>query len=333
MRPKEETRAPRISGINVSGESVDVDYSAYLMNVVVFFEPVSRYSLETLEYLRTMSSRYGNLSVGFWYIMEPRLSCMFHAELAQRTLDRLSLFANTLFDANNMIALYAGIQTVPCVLVVDSNSCLIGRYEGEISRMEIERNVQARIALSGYRDELPTMQKPEHFNGSLRSGSVMRQMGYANGEYVFGSIVVPESDQEFRLPDFYLLNTIYPFGPWYVSRDFIEGKSGSTLYVSCGRDESVYVFAGSAKSTILRLHTSIESPQHLSLGKDVKKEGGLMQIEIEEFRPYEILSNSGDTDVLVSLQVMSGSVQLFSVEFCREEGSLYNEQFFRSDRH
>lgn len=333
MRPREDTRAPRISGINVSGESVDADYSAYLMNVVVFFEPVSKYSLETLEYLRKMSSRYENLSVGFWYVMEPRVSCMLHAELAQRTLDRLSMFTNTLFDANNMIALHAGIQTVPCVLVVDSNANLIGRYEGEISQTEIERNIQARIALSGYRDELPAMQKPDRSLASLRSGSVMRKMGYANGEYVFGSMVVPESDQEFRLPDFYLLNTIYPFGPWYVSRDFIEGKSGSTLYISCGRDESVYVFAGSGKSTMFRLHTSIESPQHLSLGRDVKKDGGLMQVEIEEFRPYEILSNSGDTDVLVSLQVMDGSVQLFSVEFCREEGLLFSEQFYRSMRH
>jgi hypothetical protein len=150
----------------------------------------------------------------------------------------------------------------------------------------------------------------------MRSSSIIRQMGYANADYVFGSVIVPESDQQFSLPDFYLLNTIYPFGAWYVSRDFIEGKSGSTLYISCARDESVYLFAGSEGHTILRLHTSIESSQHLSLGRDVKSENGSLQIEVDDYRPYELFSNTGDSDALISLQVMSGSVQLFSVEFC-----------------
>ncbi len=322
MKPREEIRAPRITGVNPVSRSVEVDYSGHLMNVVTFFEPVSRYSLESLAGLRAMSDRYGNLSVGFWYVMEPRLSCMFHEGIALKTVRRLQLPEDTLFDANNLIAMQAGIQVVPTVLVVDSNSFLVSRYEGELSPMEIERNVQARIALSGYRDELPSMQKPERSGAALRSGSVMRQMGYAGGDYVFGNMVVPEADQEFNLPDFYLLDTIYPFGAWYVSRDFIEGKSGSTLYISCGKDESVYAFAGSEAGAAVRLHTSIESPQHLSLGKDVRKDGEALKIEVEEFRPYEILSNSGDSDVLVSLQVMSGSLSLFSVEFCPEEGAL-----------
>lgn len=319
MKQQEGTRAPRISGINVAGEPVELNYSGNLMNVVVFFEPVSKYSHEFVEQIRLMSERYGQLSVGFWYVMEPRLSCMFHAEFAQQALDRMCLPGNVLFDGNNLIALQADVQTVPTVLVVDSNSLLISRYEGEISTLEIERNIQARLARSGYRDELPLMQRPERAFASFRSGAVLRQMGYANGDYVFGNMVVPETDQEFQLPNFYLLDTIYPFGAWYVSRDFIEGKSGSTLYISCGRDESVHVFAGSEKGTLLRLHASIESSQHLSLSRDVKMDGGLMQVEVGDYRPYEILSNSGDTDVLVSLQVMSGSLQLFSVEFCPQQ--------------
>ncbi|MCL5020760.1 MAG: hypothetical protein M1339_03675, partial [Bacteroidetes bacterium] len=177
MEPRLDTHAPRISGVNVAGEPVDLDYSAHLMNVVVFFEPVSMNSLNVVEQIRLMSERYGNLSVGFWYVMEPRLSCMLHHDVAQKTLDRISLFSNTLFDANNMIALYSGIRTVPTVYVADSNGLLISRYEGEVSLVEIERNLQARIALSGYRDELPAMHKPERALVSLRSGSVMRQMG------------------------------------------------------------------------------------------------------------------------------------------------------------
>lgn len=332
MRPREETRAPRISGVNAAAESVEVDYSTHLMNIVTFFEPVSNYSLESVEEVRAMSDRYGELSVGFWFVMEPRLSCMFHESIALKTIERLRLPSETLFDANNLIALQAGIQVVPTVLVVDSNSLLNSRYDGELSPMEIERSVQARVALSGYRDELPAIQRPERSAGLLRSGSVMRQMGYAAGDYVFGNMVVPETDQEFQLPDFYLLDTIYPFGAWYVSRDFIEGKSGSTLYISCGKDESVYAFAGSDGGAVVRLHTSIESQQHLSLGKDVRKNGSLMQIDVEDFRPYEILSNSGDSDVLVSLQVMSGSLTLFSVEFCPEDRVLRGEHAFRSVR-
>lgn len=316
MKQQEGTRAPRISGINVAGEAVEVDFTDSLMNVVVFFEPVSRYSLDFLGQIKMMASRYERLSVGFHYVMEPRLSCMLHADPVQKTLDRLRLPADVLFDANNLIALQADVQTVPTALIVDSNSFLVGKYQGEISMTEIERTLQARLARSGYRDDLPMMQRPERACFSSRSSAVMRQMGYANGDYVFGNVVVPESDQEFQLPDFYLLNTIYPFGAWHVSRDFIEGRSGSTLYVSCGRDESVYAFAGTEKGTSLRLHTSMESSMSLSLGKDVKREGGAMQMEVGDHRPYEILSNSGDTDLLVSLQVMSGMLQLYSVEFC-----------------
>lgn len=332
MKLREETRAPRISGINAASQSVEVDYSTHLMNVVTFFEPVSKYSLDSVEEIRAMSDRYGALSVGFWYVMEPRLSCMLHEGIARRTLERLRLPAETLFDANNLIALQGGVQVVPTVLVVNSNSFLNSRYDGELSPIEIERNIQGRVALSGYRDELPSIQKPERSGGLLRSASVMRQMGYAGGDFIFGNMVVPETDQEFHLPDFYLLDTIYPFGAWYVSRDFIEGKSGSTLYISCGKDEGVYAFAGSDGGAVVRLHTSIESQQHPSLGKDVVNNGGMMQIDVEEFRPYEILSNSGDSDVLVSLQVISGSLALFSVEFCPEEGVLRGEHAFRSVR-
>ncbi len=332
MKPREEIRAPRISGVNVESEAVDVRYSDHLINIVTFFEPVSRYSLDSAAKILSMSARYADLSVGFWYVMEPRLSCLFRQEVARRTLERLGLVGETLFDANNLIALQAGIQAVPTVLVVDSNSFLNARYEGELSLMEIERNIQARIALSGYRDELPPMKKPDLGIGLVRSGSAMRQMGYAAGDYVFEKMVVPETDQQFVLPDFYLLDTIYPFGEWFVSRDFIEGKSGSTLYLSCGRNEAVYAFAGSEGGSLMRVHTSIESPQHLALGRDIRISEGLMEMDVEDFRPYEILSNSGESDVLVSLQVMSGSLSLFSVEFCPAEGLLRGEQSLRPVR-
>lgn len=332
MKPREEIRAPRISGVNVDSEAVEIEYSDRLMNVVTFFEPVSRYSLDVVEEICSMSARYRDLSVGFWYVMEPRLSCMIHQEIARKTLERLGLVGDTLFDANNMIALQAGIQATPTALVVDSNSYLNSRYDGELSMTEIERKIQARIALSGYRDELPSLQRPARNYGLVRSGSIMRQMGYATGDYVFSNMVVPETDQQFVLPDFYLLDTIYPFGAWYVSRDFIEGKSGSTLYISCGKDEAVYAFAGSEEGSVIRLHTSMESTGNLVLGRDVRKNGGLMELNVGDFRPYEVLSSSGDSDILVSLQVMSGSLSLFSVEFCPQEGVLRGEQPVRSLR-
>ncbi len=332
MEPKEQERAPRISGINVAGEAVEVDYSANLMNVVVFFEPVSKYSLDTVEHFRVMASRYEKLSAGFWYVMEPRLSCMLRSEVAQRTLDRLSLFTNTIFDANNMIALHSGIRSVPAVMAIDSNSYVNSKFEGEVSLSEIERTVQARIALSGYRDELPLMRGREQTSASLRPASTTRQMGYATADYVFGSMVVPEADQNFLLPDFYILNTIYPFGAWFVGRDLIEGKTGSTVYISCAKDEAVSIFAGGEKETLLRLHTSIESPNQLALGKDVKRNVGMTQIDVDEYRPYEILANSGDTDVLISLQVTSGSLDLFSVEFYPVRDLPQGEHVFRSAR-
>lgn len=323
MEPKDQVRALRISGLNVAGEPVDVDYSLNLMNVVLFFEPVSKNSLDVVELVRLMSERYSRLSVGFWYVMEPRLSCLYRSLSAQRTLDRLSLFSNVLFDANNMIVLQSGVRVVPAVIVVDSNGLICSQFEGEISLLEIERTVQARIALSGYKDELPLMSRFDAFGNGItselsrgRSGSVMRQLGYATGDYVFGSVIAPETNQEFSLPDYCLINTIYPFGAWFVGRDSIAGNSGSTVYVSCARDESVTIFAGAEAGATLRIHTSIESPQNMVFGKDVKKSEGSLEMKFDEFWPYEVLLNSGDSDLLISLQIMSGTAQLYSVEFC-----------------
>ncbi|MFZ1083255.1 MAG: hypothetical protein WAO19_15185, partial [Candidatus Kryptoniota bacterium] len=214
MEPREQSRAPMISGINVVGENVNIDYSTNLVNVVLFFDPVSRVSLESLNMVRLLAQRYEKLSVGFWYVMEPRLSCMYRGNIAQAAFERLGLSANAIFDANSMIILRARIKVVPAAMVIDSNSYIKSQYEGEISFREIERAIQARLALSGYRDELPVVGGMEFHVSHLRGGSVMRQLGYVTGDYFFTSLVVPESDQQFSLPDFYLPDTIYPCGAW-----------------------------------------------------------------------------------------------------------------------
>ncbi|MCL5268757.1 MAG: hypothetical protein M1469_11755 [Bacteroidetes bacterium] len=316
MEPKEQTRAPAFNGINVSGEALEADYADNLVNVVTFFEPVTKNSLDTVEIMRLMSRRYESLSVGFWYVMEPRLSCMYHAKESQMTLDRLSLFGNTLFDANNTLILQFRVNELPAVLIIDSNGMIKSRYEGEVSLRSFERSIQARLAVSGYRDELPNMGELGFNLVHSRGSSKLRQLGYVTGDYVFTSLVVPETNQEFSLPDFCLVNTIYPHGPWYVGRDFIEGSGGSTVYISCSRDQAVLAFTGSCDGASVRMHTAIEAPQSLVLGKDVKREGSVLELRIDEHRPYELLASSGDSDVLISLQVQSGSIRLYSVEFC-----------------
>lgn len=316
MESNEQTRAQVIAGIDVSGEPVEVNYAANLMNVVTFFEPVSMGSLDALRVIRLLSKRYADLSVGFWYVMEPRLSCLYRAKESQLTLERLSLPSNTIFDANNMVVLQFGIGELPAVLVIDSNSFVKSRYEGEISPRSLERTIQARLAVSGYRDELPDMGESGLRFAHNRSGSVLKQLGYVTGDYVFTSLVVPETSQEFSLPDFCLTNTIYPRGSWYVGRDFIEGRAGSTVYLSCAKEQTVLAFAGSCEGAAVRMHTSIGLPENLNLGGDVRREGNALEVNVCECRPYELLASSGDSDVLISLQVQSGSIRLYSVEFC-----------------
>ena len=317
METKEQPRAPRITGTNVMGEWIDVDYSANLLNIVLFFEPVSKNSAEAIEAVQRLAERYDKLAIGFRFVMEPRLSCMFLGNVAQSALQKINLMKNAIFDGNGMVELQAQLKAIPALLVVDSNSLVKSQYEGEISFREVERTIQARLAVSGYRDELPAIGDPDYEFLQSHS-SAIKQMGYVTGDYLFTSLVVPETDQQFSHPDFYLPNTIYPCGSWFVGRDFIEGKSGSTVYISCLKDESVNVFLGSEDGAVIRVHTSIESAHHLVLGKDVTKNGGVLELKVNEFRPYEILFLTGDTDVLISLQVSSGAIKLFCVEYCRE---------------
>ncbi len=318
MEPREQPRAPMISGINVVGESIVVDYSANLMNIVLFFDPVSKISLDSLTMVQHLAERYGKLSVGFWYVMEPRLSCMYRGNVAHATLERFGMAANAIFDANNVIAMRARFSLVPAIMAIDSNSFIRLQYEGEISFREIERTIQARLAITGYRDDLPAAWEIESNAFVFHGGSTMRQLGYAAGDYLFTSSVVPECDQQFALPDFCLPDTIYPCGPWFVGRDFIEGKTGSTVYVSCSKNESVSIFAGTEEKALVRIHTSIESNQAIILGKDASKAGSAIEMSISDFRSYEILSNSGDAEMLISLQIVSGSLKLYCVEYCQQ---------------
>jgi hypothetical protein len=242
---------------------------------------------------------------------------MFHGNVAQQTLQKLDLMKNVIFDANNMVELQARLKEVPALLVVDSNSYIKAQYEGKIggAASAIERTIQARLAVSGYRDDLPSIGEiGSDFPKSCNS--VLKQMGYVTGDYLFSSLVIPETNQQFSLPNFYLPNTVYPCGSWFVGRDLVEGKSGSTVYISCLKDESVDVFLGSEEGAVVKVHTSIESAQHLVLGRDIAKRDGAFEMSVNEFRPYEILSLTGDTDVLVSLQIVSGSMKLFCVEYC-----------------
>ncbi len=341
MDPRELPRAPSISGINVNGEAVEVDYFANLINVVVFFEPLTMNSIYAIGVIRNFAERYKRFPVGFWYVMEPRPSCMDRGDVARVTLERLGLLrstasnqdasapsggefsskTNTIFDANSAILLRAGVRVMPSVLAIDSNSFVRSQYEGEVSFRELERTIQARLALSGYRDELPAIGEMDYDFIRSCGGSVVRQMGYARGDYAFSSEVVPETDQLFSLPDFYLQNSIYPVGEWYVGRDFVEGKSGSIAYISCSSQESVFVFVGSEAGSTVRVHTSNESAEHLILGSDVRSKETGLEITINDFRSYEIISDSSDTDVLVSLQVTAGSMKLYCVEFCHSPQS------------
>jgi len=67
----------------------------------------------------------------------------------------------------------------------------------------------------------------------------------------------------------------------------------------------------------LKIHTSIESDQFVILGKDTARSGSAMEMAVNDFRSYEVLATTGDADVLLSLQVMSGSVKLYCVEYCQ----------------
>jgi hypothetical protein len=314
MEAKEQTRAPRISGTNVLGEWIDVDYSANLLTVILFFDPISKNSEDAVESIRRLAQRYQNLAIGFWFVMEPRLSCMFRGEVVQRTLERKGLVRDAIFDGNGMVELQSQFEEVPALFVADANSFVRTRYEGEISFREVERTIQARLSVSGYRDELPAIAELDLEPPQSR-GFLLRQMGYVAGDYLFSSSVIPETDQQFSHPDFYLPNTIYPCGSWFVGRDFVEGKPGSTVYISCLKDESVRVFLGSEEGSTVRVHTSIESEHPLILGRDVKREQGVLELAVDEFRPYEILGLTGDTDLLISLQVSSGSLKLYCVEY------------------
>ncbi|HUI28672.1 MAG TPA: hypothetical protein VLX91_00545 [Candidatus Acidoferrales bacterium] len=309
-----QTRAPQISGTNVVGEWIEVDYSRNLISAVLFFEPVSGNSSEAVELVQRIARRYEKLPVGFWFIMEPRLSCMFRGNTAQLTLQRFNLMKNSIFDGNGMMEHQARIKAVPALFVVDSNSFLKLQCEGEISFREFERTIQARLAASGYREDLPAIGELD-YDFPHPVSYTMKQMGYVTGDYLFSSLVTPETDQQFSLPDFYLPNTIYPCGSWFVGRDFIEGKSGSTVYISCLKDESVNVFFGSEEGASVRVHTSMESTHHLVLGKDITKNRSILELKVNEFRPYEILSLTGDSDVLISLQVSAGSLKLYCVEY------------------
>jgi len=242
------------------------------------------------------------------------LSCMFKGNIAHRTQERFCLTDNFIFDGNGILELQTRVKVIPTLLIVDSNSFIRSQYEGEISFREVERTIQARLSVSGYRDELPGIGEMESDLGHSRDFA-MKQLGYVTGDYLFSSLVTPETDQQFSHPDFYLPNTVYPCGSWFVGRDFIEGKPGSTVYVSCLKDESVFAFLGSENGAVARVHTSMESTEHLALGRDVRRSGTVLELKVSEFRPYEVLSFTGDSDVLVSLQIVSGSLKLYCVEY------------------
>ncbi len=314
MDPREFTRAPTISGIDTQGDRLSIDYSENLINVLVFFDPVSCHSLEAIEAIQLLSLQYEKLSVCFWFIMEPRPSCMYKSEIAQRTLNRLGLFSKAIYDVNNQIGLNFGLVDVPTVLIVDSNSFIRLKFEGDIAFREVERAIQARLAVSGYKVELPELGEADIDLPHLHSTSVMKQLGYGANDYVLNSMVVPEANQEFILPNLYFSHAVYPLGDWYVGRDYMEGKNGSTVYVSCGSEESVYLFAGSEEGALLRIHTSIGSHHRLVFGREVENRDGLISLKVSEFRPYEVLSCAGDS--MISLQVMDGSLKLYTVEFC-----------------
>jgi hypothetical protein len=318
MKEHELRILPPIAGVSLEGSEISLREGEAIINILVVFDPVSVRSILTLKLLGKIAKRYSSTPVKLLYIMEPRLSCFYNLETAKKFTNRFGISSMTIYDVNSYVSLQLRLSSLPAVFIADSNLIIHSYQEGEISTEDIERFIQFRLSLSGFRDELPEMAGiiDESVDHSLMiSRPIVRQMGYASNDYLFNYVATPEALHEFPPPGFCASEMLYPSGKWFVGRDFIQGISGSVIYVSCSRDESLWIFAGSDDGCRLTIQTTVGLQTSLQFGKDVVVHQDSVEMIVSDCQQYEILTFSGQDEVLLSLNVVSGTIRIYSVEF------------------
>lgn len=318
MKGLESRILPVITGLNLEGNEISLGNRGALINILVVFDPVSVRSMLTLKLLEKIARRYVDAPLDLLYVMEPKLSCFYKFDVARNFTNRFGISSKVIYDANSSISLQLGLTSLPVVFIMDSNLIVHAYQEGEISTEEIERFIQFRLSSSGFRDELPEMadmidESVEHC--LMISRPILRQMGYASNDYLFNYIANPEATYEFPPPGFCVTEMLYPSGKWYVGRDFIKGETDSIIYVNCSRDESLWILAASEEEGSLLIQPSVGLHTSLQFGKDVMVHQDIVEMAVSECRQYEVLSFSGQEDVLLSLRINSGIIRIYSAEF------------------
>ncbi|MGC8653097.1 MAG: TlpA family protein disulfide reductase [Candidatus Kryptoniota bacterium] len=318
MKESEFRILPAITGLSLEGNEISLGGGGALINILAVFEPVSVRSILALKLLEKIAKRYSNTPVEIIYIMEPRLSCFYKPEAARKFTNRLGISSKTIYDSNSTVSLQLRLSSLPAVFIADSNLVVHTYQEGEISTEEIERFIQFRLSSSGFRDELPEMvgiidESADH--SLMVSRPIVRQMGYASNDYLFNYVASPEALYEFPSPGLCASEMLYPSGQWFVGRDFIQGEKGSAIYINCSRDESLWMFAGSDEGCKLTIQATVDLQSSLQFGKDVLVHKDSVEMIVKDCQQYEILSFSGQEEVLLNLNVESGSLKIYSVEF------------------
>ena len=299
------------------------DLHGYVV-LVEFWDYASIGSIRSLAYLKEWHAKYREAGLVVIGVHTPAFQFGHNRENLDSIVKALGIEFPVIADNEAIIWSAYGSRTWPTKFILDKDGFVRFTRAGEGGYDQAERIIQALLAETGLRGELPDFSHPIHetdIPGILcyrATGEI--QTGYLRGAFGNPEGYSPEGTIEYEDQGLYLTGRFYLKGKWMNEREFIrfDGSAGEQGVVTV-RYEAADVYAvlasGDSPASFLVQQNGVWLPEGIR-GIDIReKPDGSTELLVKKPGVFHLVKNKEFGEFVITLKTSDPAARVYSFSF------------------
>jgi thiol-disulfide isomerase/thioredoxin len=185
----------------------------------------------------------------------------------------------------------------------------IGEGAYDETEMKIQELLEERANFLGEDSEGISSIGIENEVRNISTNSPEVYFGFARNEYLTNGVAGKTGEQEFTIPNEFILNKLYLKGTWNIQREYAESVENSSIFFRYKAKE-VYFVAESDNGVEIEIWQDGELVDSVS-GESVS--GG--SVFVQESQLYKLIKNTESGEHLLEIRVKDGSLHAYTFTF------------------